>query len=91
MSRTVGPLAECVAHVLHRQRRPRRWLAEQIGITEKHMSGLMGGQVQLTIRMAVAIERALPELTAEGLLLIDLMWRVPLERQAPAAPVSTTS
>jgi plasmid maintenance system antidote protein VapI len=58
-------------------------LAAQINVSEKHMSKLMGGDVQLTISLAVAIERALPELTAEGLLLIDMVQRVALERTRP--------
>lgn len=44
------------------------------------MSKLMGGNVQLTVSLAVAIERALPELTAEGLLLVDMVHRVATER-----------
>jgi plasmid maintenance system antidote protein VapI len=76
-----APVGEVIRDALRRQRRSQQWLAEQIGVTPKHMTALVRGHSVLTVHQAVLIEAVLPELTAEGLLLVDLVHRVAVERE----------
>lgn len=41
-----------------------KWLAEQVGITEKHMSQMLTGKVSLTVRLAEAMLAALGRMVA---------------------------
>lgn len=76
-----SPTGAVIRDALRHQRRSQQWLAERIGVSAKHMTSLIAGTSPLGVRQAVAIEAELPELTAEGLLLVELVYRVGLERE----------
>jgi plasmid maintenance system antidote protein VapI len=76
-----SPTGAVVRDALRHQRRSQQWLAERINITPKHMTSLIAGRSPLSVALAVAIESELPELTAEGLLLVELVYRVRIERE----------
>ncbi len=81
-----SPTGAVIRDALRHQRRSQQWLAERIGISPKHMTNLIAGGSPLAVRQAVAIEAELPELTAEGLLLVELVYRVGRERERVGRP-----